>query len=80
MYRDKGVGEEFDSWALLEMKRLRVNVSLIAGFGAVAGRGNATVMESEVCVHEYGGGCGTVSASKFSPARGMGTISSEVGV
>ena len=80
MHRDKGMGEEFNSRGPLEMKRLRVNVTLITDFGVVVGSGNATAMESEVCVHEYGGGFGTVPASKFSPARGACTISSEVGV
>lgn len=66
-----------------EMNKLRalgVKLTLIVDFGVVDGSGNATVTESDVCVHEYGGGFGRGSASRFSPARGTGAISSGVGV
>jgi len=77
------MSEESDCEDVSEMRRLRalrVRVTFIADFGVVDGSGNATVTESEVWVHEYGGGFGRDSASRFSPARGIGAISSEVGV
>ena len=83
MYRGRGMSEESDSDASPEIKRFRdfvVNVTFIADFGMVDGSGNATVTESEVCVHEYGGGVGTASASRSSSARGIGAISSGVGL
>ena len=61
-------------------------VTLIALFGVEDGIGNATVTSSDVCVHEYGGGfagvvgSAVVTESKFSPARGMGAISSGLGL
>lgn len=77
------MGKESDCEDALEMRKLRdlgVKVIFIADFGVVDGSGKATVTESEVCVHEYGGGFGRGSASRFSPARGIGAISSGVGV
>jgi hypothetical protein len=65
------------------MRRLRAlgaKETFIADFGVEDGSGNATVTESEVCVHEYGGGFGRGSPSKFSPVRGIGATSSGVGV
>lgn len=77
------MGEDSDSADASEMKRLRafeVKVTLIADFGVADGSGNATVTESEVCVQEYGGGFRRVFASRFSPTRGIGAISSAAGV
>ena len=81
------MGEELEDSAevseeemIRRLRALGVKATLIADFGVVDGSGNATVTESEVCVHEYGGGFGRGSASRFSPARGMGAISSGVGV
>ena len=63
----------------MKFRAFGVSVTLIADFGVVDGSGNAIVTESEVCVHEYGGGFGMVSMLRFSSARGIGAILSGVG-
>lgn len=61
-------------------------VTLMASLGVSEGRAKATVTESPVCVHEYGGGFGgpggglaVCALSSDSLARGIGAISSDEG-